>query len=114
MKLAKSQYQETALQLRTQFDSALAVLTSAVRIASNTTIELDAAQASQRQNLARYRPGLATALDVEPADQFLTQAEIDHSVANVNVWQAFLLVWRAAGDLDPFLSACRRAEQASR
>ncbi len=114
VKLAKSQYQETALQLRTQFDSALAVLTSAVRIASNTTIELDAAQASQRQNLARYRPGLATALDVETANQFLTQAEIDHSVAYVNVCLVFLVVRRAAVELRPFWAPCRQAEPGSR
>lgn len=114
LKLAQSQYQETVLQLRTQFDGARAILDSAGRIAANTVIELEAARASQRQNVARYQAGLATAVDVATANQVLTQAEIDNSVANVNVWQAFLLVWRAAGDLDPFFSAYNLAEQGNR
>jgi len=114
LKLAQSQRQETVLQLRTQFDSARAILDSAGRIAANTVIELDAARASQRQNIARYRAGLATAVDVATANQVLTQAQIDNSVANVNVWQAFLLVWRAAGNLDPFFSVYKQAEQGSR
>ncbi len=114
LKLAQSQYRETALQLQTQFDSARAILDTTGRIAANTVVELDAAGASQRQNIARYRAGLATAVDVATANQVLNQAEIDNSVAKVNVWRAFLLVWRAAGDLDPFFSAYTHAEQGSR
>lgn len=108
-KYAQAQYRQTALQLRRQFESALAILQSAQRVAANTPIELAAARATQKQTMAQYQPGLANALDVATANSLLTQAEVDDAVARVNVWQALLLVWRAAGDLNPFLDADRLA-----
>jgi hypothetical protein len=50
-------------------------------------------------------------LDVATANSLLTQAEVDDALARVNVWQALLLVWRAAGDLNPFLSADQLATE---
>ncbi len=108
-KYARARYRLTALQLRTQFESAIAILQGARRVAANTPIELAAARATQLQTTAQYQPGLATALDVATANSLLTQAEVDDAVARVNVWQALLLVWRAAGDLNPFLRADRLA-----
>lgn len=108
-KYAQAQYRQTALQLRTQFESAIAILESAQRVAANTPIELAAARATQRQTTAQYQPGLASALDVATANSLLTQAEVDDALARVNVWQALSLVWRAAGDLNPFLAADQMA-----
>jgi outer membrane protein len=110
-KYAQARYRQTALQLRTQFESAIAIFESARRVAANTPIELAAARASQRQTTAQYQPGLASALDVATANSLLTQAEVDDALARVNVWQALLLVWRAAGDLNPFLSADQLATE---
>jgi len=108
-KYAQAQYRQTALALRTQFESAIAILQSAERVAANTPIELAAARATQKQTTAQYQPGLASALDVATANSLLTQAEVDDALARVNVWQALSLVWRAAGDLNPFLAADRMA-----
>jgi outer membrane protein TolC len=108
-KYAQAQYRQTALQLRTQFETAVAIFESAQRVAANTPIELAAARASQRQTAAQYEPGLASALDVATANSLLTQAEVDDALARVNVWQALSLVWRAAGDLNPFLAADQTA-----
>lgn len=108
-KYAKAQYRQTALQLRTQFETAIAIFESAQRVAANTPIELAAARASQKQTTAQYEPGLASALDVATANSMLTQAEVDDALARVNAWQALLLVWRATGDLNPFLAADQMA-----
>jgi outer membrane protein TolC len=108
-KYARAQYRQTALQLRTQFESAVAIFESAERVAANTPIELAAAHATQKQTTAQYQPGLASALDVATANSLLTQAEVDDALARINVWQALALVWRAAGDLNPFLAADQMA-----
>ncbi|HVC43528.1 MAG TPA: TolC family protein [Candidatus Binataceae bacterium] len=110
-KYRQAQYRQTALQLRTQFASAVAIFDSAQRVAANTPIELAAARATQKQTTAQYRPGLASALDVATANSLLTQAEVDDAMARINVWQALSLVWRAAGDLNPFLAADQLAAQ---
>jgi outer membrane protein TolC len=78
-------------------------------VAANTPIELAAAHATQKQTTAQYQPGLASALDVATANSLLTQAEVDDALARINVWQALALVWRAAGDLNPFLAADQMA-----
>lgn len=113
VRLAESQYGETALQIKDQFDSAQAMLRGAQRIVANIPLELDAARATWNQDNSRYRAGLMTVLDVADAQQLLTQAEVDNAVARVNVWREMLLVARAAGDLGPFLGIYRQSAQRS-
>jgi outer membrane protein len=111
LRLAKSRYGETALQIRQQIESAQAMMRGAQKIAANVPFELDAAHASWDQDNSRYRAGLMTVLDVADAQQLLTQAEVDDAVARVNVWRAMLLVSRAAGDLEPFFQVYRQTAQ---
>src|SRR5579875_1941568 len=113
VRLAESQYGETALQIKDQLDSAQAMLRGAEKIAANIPLELGAARATWNQNNSRYRAGLMTVLDVADAQQLLTQAEVDNAVARVNVWRAMLLVSRAAGDLAPFFTLYRQTAQRS-
>jgi outer membrane protein len=113
VRLAKSQYDETALQIKDQFDSAQAMLRGAQRILANMPLELGAAKATWNQDNSRYRAGLMTVLDVATAQQLLTQAEVDNAVAHVNIWRAMLLVTRAAGDLQPFFSVYQNTTQRS-
>jgi len=107
--LAKAHYDQVTLAIQKQIDSARAILDGARRIAANTPAELAAARATQLQDTARYRGGLATVVDVADADRILTQAEVDNAVARVNVWRAMLLLARAVGDLDPLLIEIRNA-----
>lgn len=113
VRLAKSRYGETALQIKDQLDSAEAMLRGAQKIAANIPLELDAARATWNQDNSRYRAGLMTVLDVADAQQLLTQAEVDNAVARVNVWRATLLASRAAGELEPFFSVYRHTAQRS-
>jgi outer membrane protein len=82
---------------------AQATLSGARKLAANTPIELTAAQASEQQQQARYRSGLATVVDVSAAEGVLAQAEGDDAIARLGVWRAELGVAVAQGDLQPFL-----------
>ena len=107
--LAKAGYDQVTLAIQKQIDSARAILDGARQIAANTPAELAAARATELQDTARYKGGLATVVDVAEADRILTQAEVDNAVARVNVWRAMLLLARAVGDLDPLLTEIRDA-----
>ncbi|MBF6571746.1 MAG: TolC family protein [Candidatus Binataceae bacterium] len=107
--LAKARYDQVTLAIQNQIDSASAILDGARQIAANTPAELAAAHATELQDTARYKGGLATVIDVAEADRILTQAEVDNAVARVNVWRAMLLLARAVGDLDPLLTEIRDA-----
>jgi outer membrane protein len=87
----------------TAVQQAQATLLGARRLAANTPIELTAARASEQQQQARYRSGLATVVDVSAAEGVLAQAEGDDAIARLGGWRAELGVAVAQGDLQPFL-----------
>jgi outer membrane protein len=87
----------------TAVQQAQATLSGARKLAANTPIELTAAQASEQQQQARYRSGLATVVDVSAAEGVLAQAEGDDAIARLGIWRAELGVAVAQGDLQPFL-----------
>jgi outer membrane protein len=84
-------------------EQARATLSGARKIAANTPTELAAARASEQQQQARYRSGLATVVEVTAAEGVLAQAEADDAIARLSVWRAELAVAVANGDLQPFL-----------
>jgi outer membrane protein len=92
----------------TAVQQAQATLSGARKLAANTPIELTAAQASEQQQQARYRSGLATVVDVSAAEGVLAQAEGDDAIAHLGVWRAELGVAVAQGDLQPFLQLLQR------
>jgi outer membrane protein len=94
---------QAASDVTTAIQQAQATLSGARKLAANTPIELAAAQASEQQQQARYRSGLATVVDVAAAEGVLAQAEGDDSIARLGVWRAELGVAVAQGDLQPFL-----------
>lgn len=87
-----------------QLERAQSVLAIARSIARNTPIQLDAATALEQQATARYQSGLGTILEVADAQRLLTQAEIDDTIAKLNIWRGLLQVAAAEGSLDPFLT----------
>lgn len=91
-------------QLQAQFDTALATLTGARRVAANTPIEVSSATVAVRQATARYQSGLAPIDDVAQAQRLLVQAQIDDALARLNVWRARLQVETARGNIQPFLA----------
>ena len=96
--------QQIAVDLRAQWNQAVATLNGARRVAANTPVEVTAARAAVDQATARYRFGLANIDDVAEAERLLTQAEIDDALARLSVWRALLAIATAAGDIRPFLA----------
>ncbi|HUS04973.1 MAG TPA: TolC family protein [Bryobacteraceae bacterium] len=96
-------YDQLLLDLNARLDKASAALSAARRIAAQIPVQLQAAHDTEQQATARYRAGLGTLIEVADAQRLLTQAEIDNSLAKLNVWRALLGVAAASGDMQPFL-----------
>jgi len=60
--------------------------------------------------VARFKAGLGTIVDVAEAQQLLLQAQIDDSLATLNIWRALARLAAAQGDLQPFIDLANRAE----
>jgi outer membrane protein TolC len=105
LRAAKANEQLTDRTLQEQFAQAQAALRATRTIAGNTPIELTAARTAFAQAHARYKAGLSPIDDVAQAQRLLVQAEIDDSIARLNVWRAFLQLQFVRGDLEPFLQA---------
>jgi outer membrane protein TolC len=104
VRAGQAQYQTIAANLQARFNSALAKLTGARRVAANTPVEVSSARTALQQATARYQSGLAPIDEVAQAQRLLVQAQIDDALARLNVWRALLEISTARGDLQPFLS----------
>ncbi|MGJ5813767.1 TolC family protein [Paludibaculum fermentans] len=99
---AKSE--QLALELRAQWNRAVAAINGARRIAANTPVQLTSARAAVQQATARYQSGLGNITEVAEAQRLLTQTEIDDSLARLGVWRGLLAIAAVGGDLQPFLA----------
>jgi outer membrane protein len=104
VRAGQAQYQVIAANLQAQFNTALATLNGARRVAANTPVEVSSAHVALQQAAARYQAGLAPIDDVAQAQRLLVQAQIDDSLARLNVWRARLQVETVRGDIQPFLT----------
>jgi outer membrane protein len=101
----QAQEQLTSRELQEQFAQAAAALRASRAVAENIPIALSSAQTSFAQANARYKAGLSAIDDLAQAQRLLVQAQIDDSIARLNVWRAFLHLQAVRGDLQPFLQA---------
>jgi len=104
IRAAQAQSQLIATNLQAQFNTALATLAGARRVAANTPVEVSSARTALQQAAARYQSGLAPIDEVAQAQRLLVQAQIDDALARLNVWRALLGVATARGDIQPFLA----------
>ena len=95
---------QIAVDLKAQWNVALAALDGAKRVAANTPVQVAAARAATEQATARYQSGLGNIDAIAEAQRLLTQAEIDDALARLGVWRRLLGVASAAGDIQPFLA----------
>jgi outer membrane protein len=107
--LKAEQSRETLVgrQLQEQFAQARAALHATRSIAKNTPIQVAAARTALAQSTARYKAGLVSIDDVAQAQRLVVHAEMDDSIARLNVWRAFLQLQSIRGDLQPFLQAAQ-------
>lgn len=94
-------------ELSGRIERAKAMLEGARAAARQAPIQMEAARAVETQATARYKAGLATIVEVAEAQRLLAVAEIDQSLAQLNIWRALLATAVAAGDLTPFLEKVR-------
>lgn len=102
---AQAHEQLASRELQEQFAQAEAALRATRTVAENTPIALSSAQTSFAQANARYKAGLAPIDDLAQAQRLVVQAQIDDSIARLNVWRAFLHLQAIRGNLQPFLQA---------
>lgn len=103
-----AQSEQLAVDLRAQWNRAVAILKGARRVAENTPVQVSAARAATQQATARYDAGLGNIDEVAEAQRLFTQAEIDDVLAHLNVWRGLLGIATAAGDIQPFIAEAGR------
>jgi len=108
MRAQTARYQQIATDIRAKWNTAVATLNGARKVAGNTPIQRSAAQQATKQATARYQAGLANIDEVAEAQRLLTQAEIDDALARLSVWRALLAIAAAAGDIQPFVAEASR------
>lgn len=104
VRAGQAQYQAIAANLQAQFNTALATLSGARRVAASTPVEVSSARVALQQATARYQAGLAPIDDVAQAQRLLVQAQIDDALARLSAWRARLQVETVRGDIQPFLT----------
>lgn len=103
----QARYDQLMRDLNGRVEKAKAMLDGARRVAKQAPIQLDAARALEQQASARYKAGLATIVEVAEAQRLLAQADVDNSLARLNVWRSLLAVSVAQGGLEDFLARVR-------
>ncbi|MGA7795558.1 MAG: TolC family protein [Candidatus Acidiferrales bacterium] len=103
----KARYDQTIQDLSGQIQAARDQLNAAQLVAQETPTELTAARQSETQSRARYQSGLATLVEVADAENLLVQAEMEDSIARLNVWHGLFAVASAQGNLQDFLQLLR-------
>jgi outer membrane protein TolC len=76
---------QIAVDLKAQWNRAVAMLNGARRIAGNKPLDVSAARTAVNQASARYQAGLANIDELAEAQRLLTQAEIDNVLARLGV-----------------------------
>lgn len=100
---ARAEYDQQALQLQSQQQSALLQLELARQTAGQAPIQLQAARQVYGQARARYDAGLDNLLILTQASAVLNRAETDQALAINNLWRTLLLRAATTGDLNLLL-----------
>ncbi len=108
LRAEQAREQLTDKNLNEQFAKAKATLAAAREVANDTPIELKSAHMAFDQAKARYQAGLTPIDDLAQAQRLVVQAEVDDSIARLNVWRALLQFDAARGDLQSFLQALNK------
>lgn len=104
IRAGQARYSLIATNMQAQFDTAVATLAGARRVAAETPVEVSSARTALQQATARYQSGLAPIDDVAQAQRLLAQAQIDDALAHLNIWRARLQIETARGNIQPFLA----------
>jgi outer membrane protein TolC len=101
---ARAEFDQQALQLRTEQQNTQLQLDLVRRSAQEAPVQLDAARRAYTQAQARYSAGLDNLVVLTQAALVLNRAETDQAIAITNLWRALLLRAATSGDLSAFTS----------
>jgi outer membrane protein TolC len=99
----QNEYDLINTQLRDQLVLSDQEIQNSISTLKEVPIEYKAASDAYNQKTVLYKNGLSNIVDVQQALFNLNHAEIDLSVAYINIWQALLLKSAASGDFDLFM-----------
>ncbi|HLY70916.1 MAG TPA: TolC family protein [Puia sp.] len=99
----QDEYDLVSTQLKDQLLLSDQQIENSISSIKEVPIEYKAASDAYLQKTVLYKNGLSNIVDVQQALFNLNHAEIDVSVAYINIWQALLLKSAASGDFDLFM-----------
>ncbi|MCD9019856.1 TolC family protein [Parachryseolinea silvisoli] len=100
----RHEYNQVRVQLEDQLILADQRLANGLQSLQEAPQQYNAASDAYTQKNVLYKNGLTTIVDLQQSMYALNRAEIDQSVAYVNVWQALLLKAAASGDFTLFIN----------
>jgi len=100
----QAEYDQLKNQLQNQLILADQKIENTLLSAHEAPVQFKAALEAYTQKGTMYKNGLATMVDLQQAMYVLNRAEIDRSVAYVNVWLALLTKAAASGDFNLFIN----------
>jgi outer membrane protein TolC len=99
----QNEYDLISTQLKDQLLLSDQQIENSISSIKEVPVEYKAASDAYLQKTVLYKNGLSNIVDVQQALFNLNHAEIDVSVAYINIWQALLLKSAASGDFDLFM-----------
>jgi outer membrane protein len=110
--IAQQQDLNLVLQnIRTEDVKARAQIKTAVALAANMPVQVEASAVAVNQAQARYQTGLGSVAQVAEANTVLAQSRMQEAIARVGVWRAMLQVSSVHGDLRPFIAEADRIQK---
>lgn len=103
----RNEYNLVNAQLANQLLVSDQRIANSLRSAREVPVQYQAANDAYIQKSVLYKNGLTNLADLQLAMYALNRAELDRSVAFINVWQALLLKAAATGDFELFISQTR-------
>ncbi len=100
----QNEYELLRNQLQNQLILSEQKIANTMQSAREVPVQYKAASDAYKQKSVLYKNGLATMVDLQQAMYVLNRAEIDRSVAYVNVWLALLQKAAASGDFNMFIN----------
>ena len=97
--------------IKTEDVKSRAQIRTAVALAANMPIQVEAADLAFRQAQARYKAGLGSVAQVAEANTVLAQSRMQEAIARLGVWRAMLQVAAVHGDLRPFMAEADRIQK---
>lgn len=107
---ARADLEQAMLVLEKKDATARIMLEQNRKVADETPLLVDAAKVKEINILKRYTIGLTNVVSLAMAEENLAQAEVENSVAQIEVWRAILALGYAQGDLNSFLRLMQIAE----